>query len=98
MLSIEPVDKLSRTNTSSPRSSSASDRCEPTKPAPPVIRTRINYIPHSRFHRGDDPDPGILRSLRGAAVRGHAQTGHEVPASAREITTKLLIIQDSMEC
>src|SRR5687768_15992841 len=40
MLSIEPVDRLSSTNTSSPRFSSASARWEPTNPAPPVMRTR----------------------------------------------------------
>src|SRR5439155_12291554 len=35
----EPVERSSRTKTSQPCSSSSSDRCEPMKPAPPVIRT-----------------------------------------------------------
>ena len=41
MLSIEPVDRSSTTCTSWPAASRASDRCEPMKPAPPVIRTRM---------------------------------------------------------
>src|SRR5262245_29368261 len=40
MLSIEPVDRLSRTRTSWPLSSSASERCDPMKPAPPVMSAR----------------------------------------------------------
>src|SRR5262245_53326879 len=38
MLSNEPVDRLSSTSTSCPRAMSASERCDPMKPAPPVIR------------------------------------------------------------
>ena len=41
MLSIEPVDRSSMTSTSWPRSSSASARCDPTNPAPPVSRAFI---------------------------------------------------------
>ena len=37
MLSIEPVDRSSRTATSWPRSRSRSARCDPMKPAPPVM-------------------------------------------------------------
>ena len=40
-LSRRAVAKLSITSTSSPRTSSRSARCEPMKPAPPVISTRI---------------------------------------------------------
>src|SRR3546814_3859686 len=40
MLSTEPVTRLSMATTSSPRSSSAWQRCEPRKPAPPVTTTR----------------------------------------------------------
>src|SRR5215216_6228559 len=69
MLSIEPVDRLSSTNTSSPRSSSASARWEPTKPAPPVINTR-NSGPletEGGVHAGPaepaaDPDQGAVRT------------------------------------
>jgi len=40
MFSLRPVKKLSATMTMFPRSMSLSTRCEPTKPAPPVTRTR----------------------------------------------------------
>ena len=40
MFSLRPVKKLSATMTIFPRSMSLSTRCEPTKPAPPVTRTR----------------------------------------------------------
>src|SRR5262245_7371081 len=40
MLSTEPVSRLSMAITESPRASSASHRCEPRKPAPPVTTTR----------------------------------------------------------
>ena len=45
MLSIEPVDRLSRISTSCPLSSSASERWDPMNPAPPVInaRTRLSF-------------------------------------------------------
>ena len=39
MLSMLPVDRSSRTMTSSPRAEQASARCEPMNPAPPVMRT-----------------------------------------------------------
>lgn len=38
MLDLFPVDKLSRTTTSSPCAIRASERCEPMNPAPPVIK------------------------------------------------------------
>src|SRR5438045_3117550 len=40
MFSKLPVERSSMMKTSSPRSRQASERCEPIKPAPPVIRTR----------------------------------------------------------
>src|ERR1700730_17469097 len=40
MFSIVPVDRSSITYTSSPRCRYASDKCEPIKPAPPVISIR----------------------------------------------------------
>src|SRR3954463_10506861 len=45
MLSIDPVDRLSRISTSCPFSSNASERWEPMNPAPPVInaRTRLSF-------------------------------------------------------
>ena len=39
--SRRPVEKLSKTTTSTPRASSASARFEPMKPAPPVISARF---------------------------------------------------------
>src|SRR5438067_8311121 len=44
MLSIDPVERLSRMRTSCPWSSSASERCEPMKPAPPVINARTRNV------------------------------------------------------
>src|SRR6266545_3831290 len=43
-LSRLPVEKLSRTRTSSPRSTSAATRFEPMNPAPPVTRTFTSPI------------------------------------------------------
>src|SRR5690349_4041280 len=40
MLCTVPVTRLSSTTTWSPRASSASHRCDPMKPAPPVTTTR----------------------------------------------------------
>src|SRR5262245_49188016 len=44
MLSIEPVERLSRINTSWPWSSSVSERWDPMKPAPPVISARTRDV------------------------------------------------------
>src|SRR5262245_13049391 len=41
MFSIEPVERLSSTQTSSPLASRASARWRPRKPAPPVIKAFI---------------------------------------------------------
>ncbi len=38
MFSIRPVDRLSIDSTRWPAASSTSEKCEPMKPAPPVIR------------------------------------------------------------
>src|SRR6266536_4920413 len=48
MLSMLPVERSSMTKTSSPRLRYASLRCEPMKPAPPVIRIR-KPVSVSRF-------------------------------------------------
>ena len=53
MFSIEPVERSSMTYTSSPSDRSRSARCEPTKPAPPVIRTLIR----PSFQSGVRSDP-----------------------------------------
>jgi len=41
MFFFEPVERLSRIMTLSPRAMRASARCEPMKPAPPVMKARI---------------------------------------------------------
>src|SRR5881394_3495811 len=45
---------LSRTTTSSPASASRRAKCEPMKPAPPVIRTltQLNYLLGARLQPG----------------------------------------------
>src|SRR5215471_9404395 len=51
MLATRPVSRLSNTIASWPLSINRSTRCEPRKPAPPVIKTRIRYpfISQARF-------------------------------------------------
>src|SRR6185503_10015332 len=44
MLSIEPVERLSRIRTSWPPSSKASVRWEPMNPAPPVMNARTRRV------------------------------------------------------
>src|SRR3954469_9448349 len=50
MLSIDPVDRLSRISTSWPASSSTSERWDPMKPAPPVISARTRRVLSSGDH------------------------------------------------
>src|SRR4051794_11157352 len=45
MFSILPVSRLSMATTSLPRASSASQRCDPRNPAPPVTTTRVTSAP-----------------------------------------------------
>src|SRR5215204_4080041 len=47
MLSKEPVERSSMQKTSSPRETYKSVRCDPMKPAPPVIKTRKLSYPLS---------------------------------------------------
>lgn len=44
MFLTEPVDRLSRMVTLSPRAIRASAKCEPMNPAPPVINARIRRV------------------------------------------------------
>src|SRR3954454_16203529 len=44
ILPIEPVDRLSMISTSCPAVSRASERCEPMKPAPPVMSARTSVL------------------------------------------------------
>src|SRR5829696_1539352 len=99
MFPIEPVDRLSSTKTSSPRSSSASDRCEPIKPAPPVMRTRTTL----------DPLPGqaapvthqfdhCLRGTNGRrAGRNDRVVTEEAAPCGRKLLSESFIIQDPLE-
>ena len=75
---------LTSTNTSSPRASSASHRCDPMKPAPPVTRTRIklpfpgeNSAPNGHGSSHDDRLRTITRSQ--AADDGVRSGGHQWP-------------------
>src|SRR4051794_15922126 len=55
MLSTEPVTRLSRTTTSSPRASNESHRCDPRKPPPPLTTTRaISELPAGRASCASD--------------------------------------------
>src|SRR5262245_18312420 len=47
MLARSPVSRLSMPTTAKPRSSSVSERCDPMKPAAPVMTTRGNLGPGS---------------------------------------------------
>src|SRR4051794_39510149 len=76
MLSIDPVSRLSMATTSSPRASSASQRCEPRKPAPPVTTTRatLRSAPPDAVVREAAPaDCGRIEQVPGVddAALGH---------------------------
>src|SRR6266487_4525614 len=70
-----PADKSSATITSSPLATSASARCEPIKPAPPVTRTRIATDPHTA--------PIIARPLRARPPACPAQVSAQVDGPPR---------------
>src|SRR5688572_24338049 len=96
MLSIEPVDRLSRAYTSSPRCNRASARWEPMKPAPPVISTRIEsaepfltLLRHVQ-NRGGRSGCGILRWVCRLGSEGR-------PPALRQLLTETLIIQDRFQ-
>ena len=104
MLSIDPVERLSRTNTSSPRSSSASARWDPTNPAPPVISTRINRsssklrsVPRGTPARRSSASARRTAAALRSAARPSEPDGksrQEVPPSCAQLLPKLLIIQN----
>src|SRR5207302_10281924 len=71
-LSGVPVRKLSMQMTSSPSSRKRSQRCEPMKPAPPVMRMRA--IASAR------PDRGAADRKVGEAVLAHDLGFVQVPA------------------
>src|SRR4051794_35324624 len=55
MLSTDPVTRLSRTTTSSPRSNNRSHRCDPRKPPPPLTTTRAIRPTYCRSRAADPP-------------------------------------------
>src|SRR6187399_1948748 len=65
MFSIAPVDRSSTTSTWWPRSSSASARCDPTKPAPPVNNALIYRCPRLANQPKD-----LVRGARGGLAVG----------------------------
>src|SRR5436190_11538138 len=80
MLRIDPVDRLSMTSTSWPAASRASARCDPMKPAPPVINaltTPVPFLRHCRQTRESlqPPDPPLSSKARDEA----AATGLDLP-------------------
>ena len=64
MFSIEPVERLSRMSTSCPCSSSASARCDPMNPAPPVMKalTIVFLSAEVANRRGDFSDECLVES------------------------------------
>src|SRR3954452_12275093 len=63
--SLRPVARLSRTATSSPRSSRASTRLEPMKPAPPVTSARMK---RARLHAVQRGEPVAQEAQRDLAL------------------------------
>src|SRR5436190_18726461 len=58
MLSMEPVDRLSRMSTSCPCSINISERWDPMNPAPPVINARTRDVLSGRCPRLEDAHRG----------------------------------------
>src|SRR3954454_17317198 len=81
MLSSEPVETSSRTNTSQPFSSSRSERCEPMKPAPPVISAFLDTLGAYRPLRQAFERLGDLRLARSPGA-GFEQGGALKPPLA----------------
>ena len=77
MLSSEPVMRLSRQTTSSPRSSSASQRCEPRNPAPPV--TTMRAISCARCPGTSNPRRAQRGAVEQVAGVDDARLGHARP-------------------
>src|SRR6478672_5401090 len=98
MLSIDPVERLSSTETSSPRSSKASERCDPTNPAPPVINTRIDSpqsgVERPLTRRASQRDDGVRAASGGAAVLIGAMPTQEVARRAIQRVAEFFIIQE----
>src|SRR6476659_6283622 len=74
MFDSDPVIRLSRQTTSSPRSSSRSQRCEPRKPAPPVTTTRATSGPTDALI--DEPAAQEGGAIHQVAGVDHPLGGH----------------------
>ena len=66
-----PLERSSIASTSSPRAASASTRCEPMKPAPPVTSARISVRPRRARRRAP--------AARGGCRRWDARAGRRSP-------------------
>src|SRR5215218_6009981 len=56
MFAVSPVSRLSIPTTEWPRSRSASERCDPMKPAAPVMTIRLEGMPVKSSHDGEPHD------------------------------------------
>src|SRR4051812_5770526 len=79
-----PVERSSMTMTSSPRSRYASERCDPIKPAPPVINTRkllkfpsqLKFqVPGSRFQVSSSRSDALRSGIRRRRVAFNLELG-----------------------
>ena len=86
--SVRPVDRSSSTSTESPRATSASTRCEPMKPAPPVTRARTaanptlpqsGTRPYRQTYCARDSESAVAEG----SVRPHPVSGHRRRARRR---------------
>src|SRR5215471_13119831 len=89
MLSIDPVDRSSRTRTSWPSASSRSERCEPMNPAPPVISARtfaaLSYRERAVHGSCDAGDVGRAHPrMQGQRQHALAEVGRMRTRSAPE--------------
>src|SRR5690349_5882824 len=77
MLRRLPVSRLSTHTTLFPSASSASHKCDPTNPAPPVTNTRIDVFPQSsrqaRIPRKELSGHGVEQAFRPASKQHKIQ-------------------------
>src|SRR6187200_889802 len=86
MFWIDPVDKSSRIDTSWPAAISASARCDPMNPAPPVMNARTNSV-------SGELENDVGRSPGGPAVGMDAVAGDERATGRGQPAAHLSIIQ-----
>src|SRR5690242_9628552 len=94
MFSMLPVERSSTTSTVHPCSRRASDRCEPMKPAPPVISALDMLVPlmlfgHRWSKREDELDCPALDWVTALRLRGRrrgARIDSTDPPVGKELT------------